>query len=48
MTEQKLYYVTGKDFSGNTRTVKTYAKSPAEARDNAMWVLEKAGRVKRG
>lgn len=46
--ETKLYYVTGKDFSGNSRTVKTYARNPAEARDNALWVLEKPGRVRRG
>lgn len=47
-SELKLYYVTGKDFYGVKRSVKTYAHTPAEARDNALWVLEKPGRVKRG
>lgn len=46
--EFKLYYVTGKDFYGVQRSVKTYARNPAEARDNALWILEKPGRVKRG
>lgn len=46
--DEKLYYVTGKDFMGNPRTVKTYAKTPAEARDNAGWILVKPGVVRRG
>ena len=45
---EKLYYVTGKDFYGQTRTVKTYAKTVAEARYNAGWVLETPGIVRRG
>lgn len=46
--EDKLYYVTGKDWYGNTATVKTYAQNPAQARDNALWKLQTAGRVRRG
>lgn len=45
--EPRLYYVTGRDAFG-PRTVKTYAHSPAEARDNASWVLVTRGRVTRG
>jgi hypothetical protein len=48
MDNLKLYYVAGKDFYGADRVVKTYARNPAEARDNALWILEKAGRVRRG
>jgi hypothetical protein len=47
-TEGKLYYVTGKDFYGNPRTVKTYARNPRGARWNAGFVLATPGRVKRG
>lgn len=45
MDDKKLYYVVGKDFMGNQKSVKTYASNPAEARDNAGWVLAKPGRV---
>lgn len=45
MDDMKLYYVLGKDFMGNTRSVKTYAKNPAGARDNAGWTLAKTTRV---
>jgi len=48
MKEPKLYYVTGKNWYGETQTVKTYARTVAEARDNALWVLKKAGKVVRG
>lgn len=48
MAEMKLYYVTGKTWNGTTSTVKTYATNPANARDNALWTLKTAGRVKRG
>ena len=44
----KLYYVTGKDFMGNTKTVKTYATDPKQARWNAGWVLATPGTVRRG
>lgn len=46
--DEKLYYVTGKDSWGEKRTVKTYAKNPAEARANASWVLDTPGVVRRG
>jgi hypothetical protein len=45
--DHKVYYVTGKDFMGNTRTIKTYARTPAEARYNAGWILVKPGVVRR-
>lgn len=44
----KLYYVTGKDYYGSLRTVKTYALTPAGARYNAGYILSTPGRVKRG
>lgn len=44
----RLYYVAGKTWSGEPRTVKTNARTPAEARDNALWTLKTAGRVYRG
>jgi hypothetical protein len=47
-TDEKLYYVTGKDSRGDKRTVKTYARTPAEARSNASWVLWTPGVVRRG
>lgn len=44
----KTYYVTGLDIYGCTKTVKTEARNPAEARDNAGWVLTTPGTVRRG
>ena len=41
----KLYYVVGKNFMGGVETVKTYALSPAGARDNAGWKLATVTRV---
>lgn len=46
--EMKLYYVTGKDCYGNTRTVKTYALTPRGARWNAGYILITPGIVRRG
>lgn len=48
MDGYKLYYVTGKDVYGNTRTVKTYAHTPADARWNAGYILMTPGKVRRG
>lgn len=44
----KLYYVTGYNDYGVQTTVKTYARTPAEARDNAGWKLATPGTVRRG
>lgn len=43
----KTYYVTGRDIYGVMKTVKTEARNPAEARDNAAWVLVTPGTVHR-
>lgn len=49
-TEPRLYYVEGKGWYGERVVVKTYAYSPAEARDNAQWKFnwDSKGIVRRG